>query len=125
MSSGTTIITAIVGSTAVASLVQFFVSRHDSRADKIDKIAADLSKLREELGEGRAISARIRILVAADEVVRGERHSQEWWDQVLDDCTFYDQYCLEHKDFKNKKAQHAVKVLNDVYFQVFKNNDFI
>lgn len=74
---------------------------------------------------GRAISARIRILTASDEVIHGVKHSQEWWDQVLDDSTFYEQYCRDHPDFKNKKAVHAIDHLNEVYGKVYTSNDFI
>lgn len=125
MSTTLTIITAIVGSSAVATLIQFFVNRHDSRADAIKEIQADIRALRWEFERGRAISARIRILSAADEVIHGEKHSQEWWDQILDDCSFYDIYCQDHKDFKNKKAVHATEHLNAVYAKVYANNSFI
>ena len=125
MSTTLTIITAIVGSSAVATLIQFFVNRHDSRADAIAAIRDDLHALRAEFERGRAISARIRILSASDEVMHGEKHSQEWWDQVLDDCSFYEIYCHDHKDFKNKKAVHATEHLSAVYSKVYESNSFI
>lgn len=120
-----TIISAIVGSTAVASLIQFFVARHDSRAAVIDKIADDVKELRVEFRRGRAISARIRILDANDEVLHGAKHSKEWWDQVLDDVTFYDQYCTANPDFRNAKAVHAKENLERIYVEVMKKNEFI
>lgn len=125
MSTGVTIATAIIGSSAVAGLIQFFVSRHDSKMDMIKKIADDLRELRDDFHLSRAIAARIRIISASDEVMHGVRHSQEWWDQILDDCTFYEQYCAEHPTFKNKKAVHAEKHLNDVYAKIYEKNDFI
>lgn len=121
----TTITAAVIGSTALSSLIQYFVSRHDSRAETIDRIAEDVKELREDIERGRAISARIRILTASDEVIHGVKHSQEWWDQVLDDCSFYERYCGAHPDFKNKKAVHAIEHLNEVYSQVYTENAFI
>lgn len=118
-----TVLAAVVA--GAVSFITFLINRHDNRAAIIDKIADDVKALRADIEQGRAISARIRILTASDEVIHGVKHSQEWWDQVLDDCSFYDKYCLEHPGFKNKKAVHAIEHLNDVYVEIYKENKFI
>lgn len=118
-----TVLAAIVA--GAVSFITFLINRHDNRGGVLDKIQTDLADLKEEFERGRAISARIRILTASDEVIHGTRHSQEWWDQVLDDCTFYEQYCASHKNFLNKKAQHATEHLNNVYVKIYQKNDFI
>lgn len=118
-----TVLAALVA--GAVSFITFLINRYDNRGEVLKKIQSDLASLKDDFERGRAISARIRILTASDEVIHGVRHSQEWWDQVLDDCTFYEQYCANHKNFKNKKAQHATEHLNDVYARVYQKNDFI
>lgn len=125
MTTTQTIITAVIGSTALSSLLQFFINRYDTRHDTMRKISENLRALREDYERGRAIAARIRVLVSADETRQGVRHSQEWWDQVLDDCTFYDQYCHDNPTFRNKKATHAIEHLTETYRKVYDHNDFI
>lgn len=128
----TTIVLSIIGSGALFGFIQFLISRHDDRAGKasrlqaaVDKIAAELSSLREEFKLGRAVSARIRILGAADEVSHGIEHSREWWDQVMEDVGLYEKYCDAHPNFKNKKAVHAKDLLDSTYAERLNKNDFI
>lgn len=120
-----TIIVALLGSTGVASLVQFLISRRDTKADMLTKISADLTCLRGEIARDRAVSARIRILAASDEVLHGTEHSIEWWNQVNEDITGYNNYCEINRDFKNNKAVMAIDHLNKVYAERLDKNDFI
>lgn len=121
----TTIILGMLGSGALFGFIQFLISRHDDKTGKaaqlqsaVDRIASDLASLREEFNRGRAVSARIRILSAADEISHGAEHSREWWDQVIDDAGLYEKYCDGHPDFKNKKAVHAKELLDRVYAEL-------
>lgn len=121
----TTIIVALLGSTGVAGLIQFLITRKDKQNSLLEKIIADLATIREEMKRDRAVNARIRILGASDEVLHGVDHSLEWWNQVNEDITKYDNYCNNHPDFKNNKAVQAVDHLNKIYAERLDNNDFI
>lgn len=121
----TTIIVALLGSTGVAGLIQFLITRKDKQNSLLEKIIADLATIREEMKRDRAVNARIRILGASDEVLHGVDHSLEWWNQVNEDITKYDKYCNTHPDFKNNKAVQAVDHLNKIYAERLDNNDFI
>lgn len=118
-----TVLAAVVA--GAVSLISLLIGRHDGVRKDIADLADDVKELREDIGRGRAISARIRILTASDEVVHGVKHSREWWDQVLDDCTFYERYCEYNPDFKNKKAVHAIEHLNEVYITVYREKKFV
>lgn len=120
-----TIIVALLGSTGVASLVQFLISRRDTQKDMLNKIATELTSLRGEIARDRAVNARIRILAASDEVLHGMEHSIEWWNQVNEDITGYNAYCEINRDFKNNKAVMAIDHLNKVYAERLDKNDFI
>lgn len=120
-----TIIVALLGSTGVASLVQFLIARKDKQNSLLEKIIADLATIREEMKRDRAVDARIRILAASDEVLHGMEHSLEWWNQVNEDITKYDKYCNTHPDFKNNKAVQAVDHLNKIYAERLDKKDFI
>lgn len=121
----TTIIVALLGSTGVAGLIQFLITRKDKQNSLLEKIIADLATIREEMKRDRAVNARIRILGASDEVLHGVDHSLEWWNQVNEDITKYDNFCNNHPDFKNNKAVQAVDHLNKIYAERLDKNDFI
>lgn len=121
----TTIIVAILGSTGVATLIQFFFTRHDNRNDwrrnieaKIDKLARDLSDDRERRKRKDADDARRHILEASDAIRTGEEHSREWWTQLHEDITDYEVYCDAHPDYKNNRARQAIEHLNAAYLEI-------
>lgn len=132
MTPALTIITAIVGSSAVAGLIQFLISRNDNRDEwrasivaKIDQLTRDLNDDRETRKRENADDARRHILAASDAVRHGERHSKEWWDQLNEDISSYDKYCDTHPDYKNNRAVQAIANLNRVYADRLLKNDFI
>ena len=120
-----TLLLSIIGSGAVFGFIQFLISRHDSKQDKladvkqsISDIQSELTKLNsrlqvdiEEVYERvnsvhaymdrlQAVNARVRILRASDEIRHGVKHSKEYFDQICDDITLYENYCRNNKDFK-------------------------
>ena len=122
-----TILTAILGSTALATLIQFFFTRHDDRdkwrvsiEGKIDRLARDISDDRERRKRKEADDARRHILEASDAIRSGEEHSVEWWNQLHDDITDYEIYCDAHPDYKNNRARQAIEHLNTVYVEKLK-----
>ena len=73
----------------------------------------------------KALDARRRILRFADEIRRKERHSEEHFNNVLDDITFYKGYCVAHKDFANDRARLSIKQIEEVYEQCARDNSFL
>lgn len=90
-----------------------------------DDMNVNDKKLRDALEENKAITARVRILRAADEIMHKMKHSKEWFDQLNDDVDFYETYCNKHPDFRNNKATHAIATINEVYAKALKENDFL
>lgn len=66
-----------------------------------------------------------RILRFNDEVKQGTRHTEEHFNQILEDITKYNRYCGEHKDFPNDKAVLAIKNIRDTYDKCMEENDFL
>lgn len=83
----------------------------------------DSMKEAEEVREANA--ARNRILRFDDELRRKIDHSEEFWDQTLDDVTFYRGYCDSHAKYPNSKADYAMKNIEETYHEVKKENKFI
>lgn len=92
---------------------------------KIEKVESEVAEIRKEMGEDRAISARVRILRFNDEMIGNVHHSKESFDQVLDDTTFYEKYCDEHPDFKNDRTKMAVNNIKRCYQKCLEDHDFL
>lgn len=87
-------------------------------SDKMD----NLSKSN---GEGMAYTWRYRILRFNDEIVQGNRHTKEHFDQILEDIDNYEKFCKNNPEFPNNKAVLAVKNIKDIYDRCVEENDFL
>lgn len=79
----------------------------------------------EEDTRDKAKRLRGRILRFADELLQGERHSQEHFNEILEDITEYNRYCATHPDFPNDKAAISIGHIENVYRARLENNDFL
>ena len=121
---------------AIVSLIQLFTQRkwqkQDRTADRITELSGKINDVQTTLNahikadaENDAKQARRRIIVFSDECRRGLLHSSEHFDNVLDDITAYRNYCETHPGFKNEKAAHSIRYVEEVYDQTKKENRFI
>lgn len=129
-----TLIIALI--TASVSLITLFSQRKwqkdDRTANGITELSGKINDVQTTLdahikadAENDAKQARRRIIVFSDECRRGLLHSSEHFDNVLDDITAYRNYCETHPGFKNEKAAHSIRYVEEVYDQTKKENKFI
>lgn len=94
--------------------------------DDIDLLQVEVEKVRSEAEEGRIIERRIRILHFADEITHKTiRHSRDHFQQLMDDCRYYEDYCSKHEAFKNGLTEPAVKLIRETYEERLRKNDFL
>ena len=102
------------------SLIQFFITFGFSRSDKTNEIAKKVDRLDAKVDKNQAILARTHILRFNDEIKNGIHHSSEYWRQTLDDCDTYNEFCEEHKDFKNSYTVLADKNIKETFERLSK-----
>lgn len=93
--------------------------------DEVSGLKKSVDKLNTDLEETKALSARTGILRFNDELLQGQRHSKEYFDQILEDISSYTKYCEAHKDFRNEKAKLAIENVERCYRKCMKDKDFI
>ena len=85
-----------------------------------------IENLSNKMDERAAEDARNRILRFGDEIKSKQiRHSEEYYNQILDDITDYDKYCHEHPDFKNERTVATEKIIRQEYEEHMLHNDFL
>lgn len=99
--------------------------RLDELETKIDNLEKRDSEQDARREEDKAKSARRRILRCADEIRSKQHHSEEYFNDVMDDITYYTNYCKEHPEFKNKKAVMAIELVEKIYKKCMEENDFL
>lgn len=92
---------------------------------KLDTINNDLSGVKTSIQESKASTCRYRILRFDDEVMHGQKHSKEHFDQILDDITDYEKYCANHPDYKNNKAVMSIENIKEKYHTCTQEGTFI
>lgn len=119
------VIVAIFGSTGFWSwLTQRKVSNKDI-IDKLNKLENDVKQLDHKVDMNEAITCRARILRFNKELINREKHTEEEFDQALDDCTKYERFCEKNPDFRNNKAGLSIENIKRCYQLCEEQHDFL
>ena len=126
-----TVIVALI-SGGFVSFIEFLIRRSDEKKDKNSEVLAKLKSIADKiagiesrLDKENADDARRNILSFDDELRRDLYHSEESFNQVLQDIKFYRQYCRTHADYENDKATSAIEHIRETYQRVKNDNKFI
>lgn len=84
-----------------------------------------LDKLEKEVNADRAYRWRSMILTRADFVRRGEKFSEERWNDTVETIDHYEKFCRDNPDVKNGKASTAIEYLRDQYKMAYKEKDYL
>lgn len=96
----------------------------DAVTKKVEELEAADKKQDEERDKQLALDARRRILSTADEIRKRIRHSEEFFNDALEDISYYRNYCKTHPDFENSKAVISSKIIEETYHQCLLEDDF-
>ncbi len=133
-----TVFSVLLGG-GILGFIQFLISRHDKKHDRMDEVLSAIGDLRTEIAgvkedvkalekkgdERSAVSARVRILRFADELMEERKHSKDSYDQCLSDITTYNQYCKDHPSFKNNQTVATAQYIEKNYAERLEKHDFI
>lgn len=93
--------------------------------DKVDNLAVDMKKNKDDDDEQWASLSRSHILRFGDELRHGVSHSKEHFDQILLDISKYELYCDTHKDYLNDVAHETIKHIKNTYRECLIKNSFL
>lgn len=97
----------------------------DSLEQKVDQLEKKDNEQDAQRQRSDALAARRRILRFADEVRRHDKHSEEYFNNVLEDISDYKTYCNEHPNFENEKAVIAIRIIEKAYEHCVEEDDFL
>ena len=137
----TTLIGVLLGG-GVLAFIQFLITRHDSKHDKMEEVTKSIRALSEKAkerfdvldrkidmvdakGDERyAVSSRVRILRFEDELQEKRKHSKDSWDQAMSDIDYYENYCQVHPKFKNNQTVATVEHIKNGYMERLEKRDW-
>jgi hypothetical protein len=93
--------------------------------DEVSSLREDMKQNKADDDEQWASLSRSHILRFGDELRHGVAHSQEHFDQILEDISKYEQYCDGHPTYKNGKAKASIKLIKNTYQKCLEENNFL
>ena len=111
------IVMAVLGSSVLTVIINRVFNILDRKKDKQDQIISEINEMRSELNKHieddekhRADMSRARILRFSDELRRGISHSEESFNNILEDIDNYISYCTQQESvYINSKANAAIR----------------
>lgn len=82
---------------------------------RLVELDSKIQKTDEAREETNAKDARRRAIQFADSIRHGDSLSEENYNDVMDDITFYEHYCNDHHNFQNEKAVHSINLIKEEY----------
>lgn len=103
------------------------------------EVLEELSQVKTELGETKetldghitiddernADMHRAYILRFCMERLRGIKHTEEEYHEIISSIDFYEKYCREHPDYPNNRAVVAIEYILEDYKERMKHGDFL
>lgn len=115
-----------------------WIAKHLGRAingelkQSVDDLRKDVVALQEqrkfdqeEWEKDKIETRRTRILRFSDELRQDIHHSEESFNQVLEDIDAYQDYCSDHPRYPNTKAETAIRRIKEVYQKCLNDNSFL
>ena len=75
--------------------------------------------------EKDVLESRRRILRFGDEIRLNIKHSEEYFNNIMEDINIYNNYCDTHPDFKNNKVVITIRIIEEVWEKCLRENDFL
>jgi hypothetical protein len=93
--------------------------------EKVEALSQDVKHNKEDDDEQWASLSRTHILSFGDELLHGQPHSKERFDQVLRDIKKYEEYCDSHPKYSNEVACATIKLIRKTHQQCLEDNNFL
>ena len=93
--------------------------------DDIENLKKSLASHIREDEESKNRQARIRILRFYDEICEGKRHSENHFEDIIEDIDDYESYCQIHPEFRNNRGKTACEYIKEIYQKVKTENGFL
>ena len=99
---------------------------------KLDAVETELAATKKKLDEHVTMDDernmdlhRAAILRFNTELIRGLKHTEEDFNEIMHNITSNEHYCDSHPEYPNNRAVHAIKNINRVFDELMKTGGFL
>ncbi len=101
------------------------IEKKNGLKDKFDEIEKGQKSISDKIDMNEAKNSRRRILRFNDELLANQRHTKEYFDDILADCDIYEKYCGTHPEFPNNRTKLAEENIKRTYQKCQVDQDFL
>lgn len=83
------------------------------------------TEVMDKLNESEATNCRYHILRFDDEIRHKVKHTEEHFNQIMEDIDDYERYCSGHPNYKNSKTVSAIENTRRTYEKCRRENSFL
>lgn len=110
---------------ALIPVITTVVSNGNKTVKAVDEVSKKLDAHIKDDNFRSAKSTRIRILRFNDELCAGVKHSENHFEDILEDIDSYETFCERHPDFHNNRGVLAMAHIKAVYTECKEKNSFL
>ena len=110
---------------SIDSLKTDFATANKATNAKVDALSEKLDAHICENEEDNMKQVRTRILRFYDEVCENRAHSENHFEDILDDIDDYEKYVSTHPGFKNNRGEAAMRHIKEVYHVIKETGGFL
>ena len=93
--------------------------------EAVNGIRSEVDEIKEDMAKGKAANQRTKIIRFGSEIRLREKHSKDYFDEIMNDITDYEQYCDTHPDFKNSITAASSDIIKETYKRCLEENSFL
>ena len=118
---------AVIGSGAITAIVNAGISHKGKTAKTLERIEKKTEDIDEKVDKNEAKRARTQILRFGDELLYQPevRHTKEHFDEILEQCDLYNDYCGLHPMFSNSRTMQTQEHIQEVYKMCIREHKFL
>ena len=93
--------------------------------DAVEGIKSEVDEIKENIAKGKAENQRTKIIRFSSEIRLHQKHSKDYFDEIMQDITEYDRYCDEHPNFRNSITAASSDIIKKTYKKCMEENSFL
>ena len=93
--------------------------------EAVNNLSAEIDEIKEDMARGKAENQRTKIIRFGSEIRLREKHTKDYFDEIMTDITEYEKYCDTHPDFKNNITSASSEIIKETYKRCLEENSFL
>ena len=93
--------------------------------EAVNGVRAEVDEIKDNMAKSKAANQRTKIIRFGSEIRLREKHSKDYFDEIMNDITEYEQYCDAHPDFKNNITAASSEIIKETYKRCLEENSFL